>query len=206
MIVKICGLRTLAGAQVAVEAGADLLGFNFVPGIRRRIRPDDAHAIIRALPRHAQTVGIFVNPSLDSVQVTVEHCGLDWVQLSGTESPQFCRAVQQRTIKAVRLGTPQRESDWPPEDYDDVDVLLADAAVPGAWGGTGTTTDWEAAQALASQRRILLAGGLNAANVATAIAAVQPWGVDVASGIETDGQSDPAKIAAFIAAARAVAG
>lgn len=203
MIVKICGLRTLPAANAAVEAGADLLGFNFVSSSSRHISPDGARDIIRVLPRGAKAVGIFVNPTMDQVQQTVERCRLDWVQLSGTETPQFCSEVLQPVIKAVRLSEQPPEGEALPDDYD-VDLLLADAAVHGSWGGSGMTSDWVAAHELAQRRRLLLAGGLHAGNVGHAIQAVQPAGVDVASGIETDGRDDPAKIKAFVAAARTV--
>ncbi len=203
MIVKICGLRVLPAATAAVEAGADLLGFNFVPSSRRCISPETARDIIRALPERVQTVGIFVNPTLAQLHATVECCGLDWVQLSGTETPEFCAEVAQPIIKAVRLSERSPEGETLPDDYD-VDLLLADAAVPGSWGGSGETSDWRAAGRLAQRRRLLLAGGLHAGNVAAAIRTVRPAGVDVASGIEKDGQEDPAKIRAFVAAARAV--
>ena len=203
MIVKICGLRTLPAATAAVEAAADLLGFNFVPSSRRCISPETARDIIGALPGHVQTVGIFVNPTMAQVQATVECSGLDWVQLSGTETPEFCAEVAQPVIKTVRLSERPPAGEARPDDYD-VDLLLADAAVPGSWGGSGEVSDWPAAGRLAQRRRLLLAGGLHAGNVATAIRAVRPAGVDVASGIETDGREDPAKIRAFVAAARAV--
>ena len=202
MIVKICGLRTRPAATAAVEAGADLLGFNFVASSRRCTSPETARDIIRALPAHAQTVGIFVNPTLAQLQATVECCGLDWVQFSGIETPEFCAEVAQPVIKTVRLAERPPAGEALPDDYD-VDLLLADAAVPGSWGGSGQTSDWQAAGRLARRRRLLLAGGLHAANVAAAIRAVRPAGVDVASGIETDGQEDLAKIRAFVAAARA---
>ena len=202
MIVKICGLRTLPAATAAVEAGADLLGFNFVPSSRRCISLETARDIIRALPAHVQTVGIFVNPTLEQLHATVECCGLDWVQFSGTETPEFCAEVAQPVIKTVRLAERPPAGEALPDDYD-VDLLLADAAVPGSWGGSGEVSDWQAAGQLAQRRRLLLAGGLHAGNVAAAIRAVRPAGVDVASGIETDGQEDLAKIRAFVAAARA---
>ena len=202
MIVKICGLRTLPAATAVVEAGADLLGFNFVPSSRRCISPETARDIIGALPAHAQTVGIFVNPTLAELQETVECSGLNWVQLSGTETPEFCAAVVQPVIKTVRLSERLPAGEAHPDDYD-VDLLLADAAVPGSWGGSGEVSDWAAAGRLARRRRLLLAGGLHAGNVAAAIRSVRPAGVDVASGIETDGREDPAKIRAFVAAARA---
>ena len=201
MIVKICGLRTLPAATAAVESGADLLGFNFVPSSRRCISPETARDIIGALPAHTQTVGIFVNPTLAQVQATVECSGLDWVQLSGTETPAFCAEVSQPVIKTVRLSEPPA-GEARPSEYD-VDLLLADAAVPGSWGGSGEVSDWPAAGRLARRRRLLLAGGLHAGNVAAALRTVRPAGVDVASGIETDGREDPAKIRAFVAAARA---
>lgn len=202
MIVKICGLRTLPAATAAVEGGADLLGFNFVPSSHRCISPETARDIIGELPGHVQTVGIFVNPTVAQVQATVQCSGLDWVQLSGTETPAFCAEVVQPVIKTVRLSERPPAGEARPDDYD-VDLLLADAAVPGSWGGSGEVSDWPAAGRLARRRRLLLAGGLHAGNVAAAIRTVRPAGVDVASGIETDGREDPAKIRAFIAAARA---
>ena len=202
MIVKICGLRVLLAAIAAVEAGADLLGFNFVASSRRCISPETARDIIRALPAHVQTVGIFVNPTLEQLHATVECCGLDWVQFSGTETPEFCAEVAQPVIKTVRLAERPPAGEALPDDYD-VDLLLADAAVPGSWGGSGEVSDWPAAGRLAQRRRLLLAGGLHAGNVAAAIRTVRPAGVDVASGIETDGHEDSAKIRAFVAAARA---
>ena len=201
MIVKICGLRTLFTATAAVAAGADLLGFNFVPSSHRCIRPSDARDIIQALPGGAQTVGVFVNPTLNHLLETVEYCGLDWVQLCGTETPVFCAEITKPIIKVVRLTTSQQDAEPLPDDFE-VDLLLADAAVPGSWGGSGKKSDWPAAHELAKRRRLLLAGGLHASNVALAIQTVQPAGVDVASGIETDGQVDQMKIKAFVTAAR----
>ena len=141
-----------------------------------------------------QAVGIFVNPTLAQVQETVECSGLDWVQLSGTEPPAVLRGGgHSRSSRPCGCRSSHRQGEALPDDYD-VDLLLADAAVPGSWGGSGEVSDWPAACRLARRRRLLLAGGLHAGNVAAAIQTVRPAGVDVASGIETDGREDPVKI------------
>ena len=119
-----------------------------MPSSRRCISPETAGDIIRALPEGVQTVGIFVNPTLAELHATVECSGLDWVQLSGTETPEFCAEVVQPVIKTVRLSEQPPAGEALPDDYD-VDLLLADAAVPGSWGGSGEVSDWPAAGRLA---------------------------------------------------------
>jgi phosphoribosylanthranilate isomerase len=148
--------------------------------------------------------GIFVNQPIDEVVAVAEACGLDYVQLSGAEDADYCRMVAARSgrpvIKVVRLADPQAAADV--EAYagaGGVALLLADAAVDGLWGGTGRAWDWRTAAGLAARYPLLLAGGLTPENVQEAVAAVRPWGVDVASGVETDGMTDPMKVRAFIA-------
>lgn len=207
MIVKICGLRTLEHARAAALAGADLLGFVFAPS-RRQVGVEQVAALVRALradpaTRAAQMVGLFVNCPAAEINATLAACDLDYAQLSGDERPADAQAVTRPLIKSVRLDGRPAEQDWITGAHGV--LLLADAHVPGSYGGTGALADWSRTAALARTHRLLLAGGLKPENVADAIAHVQPYGVDVSSGVETDGVKDPAKIHAFVAAARRAA-
>ncbi|HMO59543.1 MAG TPA: phosphoribosylanthranilate isomerase [Roseiflexaceae bacterium] len=208
-VVKICGLRTTAHALTAAEAGADLLGFIFAPA-RRRISVADAAQITAAVraslySTQIRFVGVFVNETPAEMRAIASHCGLDMLQLSGDEPAAIVDQLGGiPLLKAVRLnGTPD-EAVWLAAANEQV-RLLVDAHVAGSYGGAGIVGDWGAAAELARQQPILLAGGLHPANVAASITAVSPWGVDVSSGVETDGVKDSAKIQAFIAAVRAVA-
>jgi phosphoribosylanthranilate isomerase len=205
-VVKICGLRTTEHALVALEAGADLLGFIFAPA-RRQVSPVEVAAIgaaVRAAPggNRVSLVGVFVNEAPEHMAATAAECGLDAIQLSGDEDQGVLRELPQgrAIIKAVRLAGAAAEQGW-------LDAqglrLLVDAHVPGAYGGAGVVAEWDRAAALARRRPIILAGGLTPGNVATAIGQVRPWGVDVSSGVETNGAKDSAKIRAFVAAVRA---
>ena len=207
-IVKICGLRTVEHAHAAVEAGADLLGFIFAP-TRRQVRPAEVAAIsaaVRAMPagRRVGLVGVFVNDPAELMAAIVRECGLDAIQLSGDESEQIVEALPPgcMVIKAVRLAGAAEEQGWLRTNAPT--RLLVDAHVPGAYGGSGVVADWERAAELARQRPIILAGGLTPDNVAEAVRQVRPWGVDVSSGVETDGLKDIAKIQAFVTAVRVV--
>lgn len=202
--VKICGVRSVENALAAAGAGADLLGFNFAPVSRRRIDQSVARKAIDACRRGSsgtQMAGVFVNQPLEEVIGLAGDLGLDWVQLSGDEDEAYCAAIaertEQRVIKAVRLARPD-ESAQIEALGGCADVLLADATVPGSYGGSGQAWDWKDAAGVAGRHDVLLAGGLTPDNVALAIAAVRPWGVDVASGVETGGQIDPVRVRAFI--------
>jgi phosphoribosylanthranilate isomerase len=208
MPIKICGLTRLDDCLAAVDAGADTLGFNFYPRSPRRLTPEDCALLVADLARRAapvKTVGIFVNQAPAEVAALLDRCGLDLAQLHGDERPESLAALRGRAFMALsdpdpsldRLEALARISPGRP-------AFLIDALVPGAYGGTGQTADWDRARAIAARYPILLAGGLTPDNVAAAIAAVQPWGVDVASGVESaPGQKDHAKIRAFVTAARA---
>ena len=206
-VVKICGLRTVEHARAAVEAGADLLGFIFAP-TRRQVRPADVATIsaaVRAMPagRRIGLVGVFVNQAAEIMAAIARECDLDAIQLSGDEREQIIDALppDRLAIKAVRLAGAAEEQGWLRAA---TPRLHVDAHVPGAYGGSGVVADWGRAAVLARQRPIILAGGLTPDNVAEAIRQVQPWGVDVSSGVETDGLKDIAKIRAFVAAVRAI--
>ncbi len=208
--VKICGLKTLEHALAAVEAGADLLGFNFYPPSPRFISVEECRRICQALRQRGVTVrlvGVFVNPSLAEVEDALQRCGLDLAQLSGAESPELLTALAGRAFKGLRPASAgeleQALAAYLPPAA--VPAWLVDAYHPALFGGTGQTGDWSLAAGLARRVSLLLAGGLTARNVAQAVEQVQPWGVDVASGVESaPGVKDPHKIRQFIRAAKAI--
>jgi phosphoribosylanthranilate isomerase len=212
--IKICGIQKLDDALVAAEAGADFVGLVFVPERRRRLSIKAARSVVHglrattgSLPR---VVGLFADQPLEEVNHTIEACGLDLAQLCGQESLDYCSQVQTQVIKVLHIsGTASGDGDIDQmaenvEMYRNAGHLVnLDRLVAGLQGGTGQSFDWGIAAQL-SQRghSFLLAGGLTPENVAQAIAAAQPWGVDVSTGVETDGIKDPQKIRAFIRSAR----
>jgi phosphoribosylanthranilate isomerase len=205
--VKICGITRPEDAELAAALGAWAIGFNFWPGSKRRVDPAVAAGIAREMRRKVEPVGVFVNPTLDEVVRLVEGVGLTHVQLHGDEGPSFCAAVAQRTgarvIKALGVGS---GADIRDAERFHTDFHMFDAAAGSAYGGTGRTFDWALVQQRHSQVPLILSGGLTPENVAEGIATVRPWGVDVASGVESaPGVKDPAKVEAFIAAATGVA-
>jgi phosphoribosylanthranilate isomerase len=201
--VKVCGITRPEDAELAVELGAWALGFILWRRSPRAADPAVAAGIARSLRRRIELVGVFVNASLDEIAQAAEALHLSHVQLHGDEGPAFCAEVGRRTgakvIKAVRVAS---ASDFQDVERFHTDFHLLDTARRGSYGGTGETWDW----ALAARRRrtvpVILSGGLDAGNVAAGIAAVDPYAVDVASGVENaPGVKDPGKLAAFIAAA-----
>jgi len=201
--IKICGVTNVKDAKAAAELGADMIGFNFYPQSSRYIEPEIARQIVETIPRSARSVGVFVDASDDDIRSTAKIAGIESVQLHGDFSPETCRelARQFRVIRAFRT-----EARFQPEDagaFPDCDVLL-DAHHAQLRGGTGVTCDWSGAQAtLPFVRFLILSGGLNAQNVAHAIAAVAPHAVDVCSGVESaPGVKDYRAMEKFIAAVR----
>ncbi|MGI9953517.1 phosphoribosylanthranilate isomerase [Moorellaceae bacterium AZ2] len=195
--VKICGIKTWAEARAALDAGAHALGFVFAPS-PRRIHPETAREIITKLPPLITTVGVFVNEPRYSLLEIASFCRLDVLQLHGEEPPEYCRGISNRLIKAIRVKDIKSLELIPKYR---VDAFLLDAFVPGQAGGTGHTFNWEIARrAKELGPPIILAGGLTPENVAEAIRQVQPYAVDVSSGVETNGQKDPVKIARFMEA------
>lgn len=210
MHVKICGLTNLDDALAAVAAGADYLGFNFYPRSVRYLTPDACARLIDGLARRdaaVTTVGIFVNQPAAEVATILDYCRLDLAQLHGDERPEDLARVRGRAFKAVRDTTAAAEDlEALAQISPGQPAFLLDAAAPGAYGGGGQVGDWPEAARVAARYPIFLAGGLTPENVGAAIAAVRPWGVDVASGVErAPGQKDHGKIAAFVQAARAAA-
>ncbi|MHB1134964.1 MAG: phosphoribosylanthranilate isomerase [Chloroflexota bacterium] len=208
MIVKICGLMDELAVLAAVEAGADLLSFVFAPS-RRRLEPARARELIAAARQAGHTpcpraVGVFVNEPAARVAEVVAYCGLDWVQINGDEDAAYVRRLGLPAIVA-RPVTRALEAATVAAFVAAGALVLLDAYSPVHRGGSGSLCDWELAATLATRFPVLLAGGLTPDNVASAIATVRPAGVDVSSGVETDGRKDPAKIAAFVRQARQAA-
>lgn len=208
MIVKICGITNLADAIAAVDAGADMLGFNFYEPSPRYITPRDCAEIISTLKssdRSVINVGVFVNYTVNGVRDILETCTLDLAQLHGDESSSDLAALGNLAFKAIRPTdhVTARKALRESVNRSQAPHLLVDAHQKGLYGGTGVTGDWAIAWYLASQCSILLAGGLNPDNVADAIQKVNLWGVDVASGVESSpGIKDHAKITAFVSAVK----
>ena len=211
-LVKICGLRTIEHALAAVEAGADLLGFVFAPS-RRQVSPADAARIAEAVAaarvpasRRPGLVGVFVDEAPERMEIVARTCRLDALQLSGDEDERVLDVLpsERAVIKVLRLNGAPAEQGWLRAAPSSRLHLLVDAQVAGSYGGAGVLADWDEAAGLARRHEIILAGGLNPGNVAAAISRVRPWGVDVSSGVETDGVKDVAKIRGFVAAVRAV--
>jgi phosphoribosylanthranilate isomerase len=204
--VKICGLTNLADAQVAVDAGADLLGFILYPKSPRYVTPAQVAEILGALPlpAHVQTVGVFVNLPLAQVISILDETGLQLAQLHGDEPEDHLAMLKGRGYKALRpvdANAAQQARSFVPYPQVRAPQLMLDAYHPDAFGGTGIQADWSLAATVAQfTPRLLLAGGLTPANVQSAIAAVAPWGVDVASGVEAaPGRKDHEAVRAFIA-------
>ena len=195
--IKICGIKTVTDALAAMDAGADLIGFNFYPKSPRYIdvgRCRDIMSVMRKFG-HITYVGVFVNAPVEEIRATIETCGLSLVQLHGDETAETLDALNGKAFKAFR-GIPESLDGFARQE---APAILLDASVKGAYGGTGVTGDWNRAAELAKKSPLLLAGGLTPENVADAIRQVKPWGVDVASGVESaPGEKDAKKMKAFV--------
>ena len=200
--VKVCGITRVADARMAIELGADAIGFVFWADSPRAISPESAKEIARGLPRHVTRVGVFVDAAPDTMTAVVRDATLTAAQLHGSEDVRLFAACGVPLIKAVSLN-----------DEHDVEVaaalpatvtVLVDAHAPVARGGTGKQADWTFASRLASRRPVILAGGLNRDNVTSAIDAVNPWAIDVSSGVEdAPGIKSADKLREFFDALRA---
>jgi len=195
--VKICGITRVGDALEAVAQGADAIGLVFYEQSPRCVSPDRARAIARALPPFVTVVGLFVDAPAERVRELWQQVPLGLVQLHGEEDPAYCRALGLPHIKALRMR-PGVDLAAAERDYADSRGLLADSYSPAGAGGTGRVFDWDLIPAT-RDKPLILAGGLDAGNVAAAIARVRPYAVDVSSGVERDkGTKDAAKIAAFM--------
>jgi phosphoribosylanthranilate isomerase len=199
--VKICGITNLPDAQVAVGAGADALGFNFYEKSPRYVPPATAAEISRSLPPFTLRVGVFVNPAEELVRRAVGECGLNLLQFHGDEPPEFCTQFGLMSMKAFRVRDAGSLKELPKYQ---TDAWLLDAYASDTFGGTGEKFNWSlAVEAQKSGRPVFLAGGLTPENVAEAIRQVQPFGVDVSSGVESSpGRKDHGKVRSFIKSAK----
>lgn len=196
--IKICGITNLDDGLEAIAAGVDALGFVFVPNTPRYITPSQAKLVIKQLPPFITNVGLFVDSEIDEIEDIVNHCKLDAVQLHGNESPEMCSQIslQTKVIKSFHVKKELQVLRNEIENYR-VDAYLLDTFIKGKAGGTGQTFDWRIAEGLS--QRIILAGGLTPDNIGTAIAQLQPYGVDVSSGVEkSPGKKDTNKIYSFV--------
>jgi phosphoribosylanthranilate isomerase len=199
--VKICGITSVADAQIAAEAGADMIGLMFYPGSPRQISLAQAVEISRSLPPFVQRVGVFVNPEEAQVMEAIAACGLNLLQFHGDETSDFCTQFGLMSVKALRVQN--EESIAALANYH-TDAFLLDAHSKSGLGGTGEKFNWDLAVAAQKfGKPIFLAGGLTPENVAEAVRQVQPFAVDVSSGVESaPGKKDAAKVRAFIKSAR----
>jgi len=209
--VKICGIRDKTHALAAVEAGADFIGLVFAPS-QRQVSPQKALPlveVVRGLRSRPAVVGVFVNAAAQEVNHIADYCQLDWVQLSGDETWQYCQELKKAIIKVIHVSSGQKTD----EILADIEtgyqllpekelVCLLDSRVGGAYGGTGQVFNWQLAREVSVRFPVMIAGGLTPANVGQLVREVQPWGVDVSTGVESNGLKDASKIRAFVKAVR----
>ena len=194
--VKICGMTNLKDVKVAVDGGVDAVGFIFYKKSPRSVTMQVVREIVLELPPFVDSVGVFVNETAEQINKIADHCKLDRVQLHGDESPAFCKKIRRRVIKAIRVKDIQslkKLSDYP------VSSFLLDTFSEDQYGGTGKVFDWNLAYPAKKYGPIILAGGLTPINVRQAIQRIQPYGVDVCSGVESQpGIKDHKKMKAFL--------
>ena len=193
--VKICGLCDSAGAEAAIEAGADLLGFHFCPS-DRRVTPEEAKAIVDALSLRPTIVGVFIDQDAEEVREIAEFVGLDLLQLHGSEPAGYDPGRPLMKVLKVKDGEVPDAGAWP-------DPIMLDSWSADQRGGTGQTWDWENARDLLRSRQVFIAGGLQPGNVSKVVTTFKPYGVDVSSGVESAVRiKDPDKVRAFVHAVR----
>jgi len=194
--VKICGMTNLKDVKVAVDGGVDAVGFIFYKKSPRSVTMQAVREIVLELPPFVDSVGVFVNETAEQINKIADHCKLDRVQLHGDESPAFCKKIRRRVIKVIRVKDIQslkKLSDYP------VSSFLLDTFSEDQYGGTGKVFDWNLAYPAKKYGPIILAGGLTPINVHQAIQRIQPYGVDVCSGVESQpGIKDHKKMKAFL--------
>lgn len=202
MYVKVCGITHIDDARAAIDAGADVLGFNLIPSSKRRVTPDAARAIVDRLHGEVICVAVVANLTPSECVALGNRAGIERFQLHGDEPPEHIAALAPRAFKALRIGG---AADVALARRFPGSYILVDAKVEGQLGGTGQRVDWNLVAPLAAARPLILAGGLTPDNVADAVRVVQPWGVDVASGVEDPHdvrRKDATRILRFVQAAR----
>jgi phosphoribosylanthranilate isomerase len=202
MEVKVCGITNLDDARVALEAGADYLGFVFYAKSPRAVVPEVVTEILSKLSGNVRGIGVFVNEAPAAVERIVRDCGLYGAQIHGDEQAKDFKGFSFPVWRALWI---EDGVAFPDPGSWEVERYVIDAAAPGQYGGSGQRADWDVARELARQVPVMLAGGLNVGNVAKAMEAVRPMGVDVSSGVErSPGKKDHEKVTAFVAAAKGV--
>lgn len=207
--VKICGITEVSYARAAMEAGADLIGVVFASS-PRQVTYDKAREIVAAVKKHYFPVaGVFVNMPADTVNTVAYACELDWVQLSGDETWEYCQEIEKPVIKAIHVSPSLSEKELLAHLEDGQRMLgsrspiyLLDTWLEQKYGGTGQAFSWEIAKGAVAEFPTIIAGGLQPGNVGQVVANLRPWGVDVSSGVESGGVKDVEKIKAFVQAAR----
>ncbi|HEY8808623.1 MAG TPA: phosphoribosylanthranilate isomerase [Solirubrobacterales bacterium] len=193
--VKICGICDRDGAQAAIEAGADLLGFHFCRS-DRRVTPENARAIVEGLSLRPTIVGVFIDQEPDEVRQIADFLGLDLLQLHGSEPAGYDAGRPVMKVLKVKDGQIPDAGAWP-------DPIMLDSWSADQRGGTGQTWDWESARGLLASRQVFIAGGLQPGNVSKVVSTFKPYGVDVSSGVESAVRvKDPDKVRAFVHAVR----
>ncbi|MBI2485367.1 MAG: phosphoribosylanthranilate isomerase [Deltaproteobacteria bacterium] len=198
--IKICGITNIEDAILAIDLGADALGFMFYEESKRYIKPLEARCIISQLPPFITTVGVFVNQELDEINDMKEKAGFDTIQLHGDESPELCTKLGGKAIKTIRVrdSINSREVESYPTQ-----AILFDTYSTKGYGGTGESFSWEILKDLNTTKKIILSGGLSPENVVQAIQTVKPYAVDISSGVEEYyGKKSPEKLKKFIEAVR----
>ncbi|WP_456274447.1 phosphoribosylanthranilate isomerase [Bacillus sp. AK031] len=192
--VKVCGITQLQHAKAAEETGADAIGFVFAES-KRMITTETARKISKELSPSVKKVGVFVDAAKDEIERIVDLAGIDFVQLHGNETPEFCHSLSVPCYKAISI---QRQSDLNEVGRYTGNYILLDSGHGSSKGGNGTSFDWNYLRNFTADKKIILAGGLNVENIERAVREVNPFMVDVSSGVETDGAKDPEKIKKFI--------
>jgi phosphoribosylanthranilate isomerase len=205
--IKICGISDIESAVAAAQAGADYLGMVFAPS-RRQVSPESALKIVTAIRQLKDTpkiTGVFVNTPATEVNQIAAYCKLDWAQLSGDETLEYGKEIQAPLIKVFHIDENARHAEISLAVWKAYRVIalkqlicLLDSAIEGTYGGTGVPLNLPVARAVAQKFSVMIAGGLRPDNVADIIKQIKPWGVDVSSGVETDGKKDVRKIKSFI--------
>ena len=208
--VKICGIKSLDSALTAARAGAEFLGIVFESHSKRYLDPDSSKVLIDSFKAHWHLdrplwVGVFANQPLEEVNHILNYCNLDMAQLSGQETPLYCKNVIRPVLKVIHINddtpteTSVQDADRLLTTYKETcDLLMLDTFKQGILGGTGQQFNWDIGMDLSSRHSLMLAGGLNPENVSQAIRTIRPSGLAVSSGVETNGEKDLSKIASFI--------
>lgn len=213
--IKICGLTEIDHALAAADSGADYIGLVFAPS-RRQITPEKASRIVKALrffKIRPAAVGVFVNLPANEVNSISEHCGLDFVQISGDETFEYCREITLPVIKAIHVSADSSSKDIEEMiargkrliQADKITFLLDTQSI-NSFGGTGLRFNWRIAKEISGSNQVIIAGGLTPENVGQLLKEASPWGVDVSSGVETEGKKDIYKIREFVKIVRSFKG